>query len=125
MITALRSTTELPGNVNERTDYNTVKLVFSSLKLFPAYFIYIAPFPIFSRFVGFNNWVTCTFEVLLGMLVFGVITTPNVTTSKTESQMYPFVSCFETLFTTICRWFDFFNLIFMRTLCAHFAFKSF
>lgn len=43
----------------------------------------------------------CGVKMLCGMLVFGIITAAYMAAGKTESQMYPGISCLQTVLTPL------------------------
>jgi len=71
--------------------------------------IYIAPKPVFSIFIGGDHWVACFMVMSGSMFILRIIAATHMSTDQTQSQVYPIISNFQTVFTSICRGEDILN----------------
>jgi hypothetical protein len=91
---------------------------------FEHYLVDVTPTPVFTRLEGLDNWVVRRVEVLGGVLVLGRIAAANMPAFETEAQVYPRVSDFQTILTTICAGCDWSYLVKMCALCSQDSFLS-
>jgi hypothetical protein len=78
----------------------------------------IAPAPILIRLEGLDDRVASDLIMPGGVLVFGVIAAAHMPADQAQAQVDPFISPFQTLFTTIGAGCDFTDLVYMRAFIS-------
>ena len=82
----------------------------------------ITPDPILSRLEGLNDRMGGRVEMPGGVLVLRIVTAAHMSTRETEAQVYPGISDFQTVLTSIGARCDVLYLIKMRTSLCHVLF---
>ena len=82
----------------------------------------VTPDPVLSRLEGLNDRMVGRVEMLGGMLILRTVAAAHMSTGETEAQVYPGISNFQTVLTSIGARCDFLYLIKMRTSLCHVLF---
>jgi hypothetical protein len=64
----------------------------------------VTPQPVFTLFIGSDDWVASFVMVAGGMFVFGIVAAAHMPALQAETKMYPDVSDLQAIFTAIGRW---------------------
>ena len=82
----------------------------------------VTPDPVLTRLDGLNERVVGGVEMPGGVLILRIVTAPDMSTGETEAQVYPGISNFQTVLTSIGARCDVLYLIKMRTSLCHVLF---
>src|SRR5260370_34045 len=82
----------------------------------------VTPDPILSRLEGLNDRMVGRVEMPGGVLVLRIVTAAYMSTRETEAQVYPGISDFQTVLTSIGARCDVLYLIKMRAALCHVLF---
>jgi hypothetical protein len=82
----------------------------------------VTPAPVLSRLEGLDNRMVGRVEMPGGVLILRIVTATDMSTGETEAQVYPAISHFQTVLTSIGARGDFLYLIKMRTSLCHVLF---
>src|SRR6266849_7701666 len=88
------------------------------------YRVDVTPTPVLTRLEGLDNRVVGRVEMPGGVLVLRIVTAAHMSTGEAEAQVYPGISHFQTVLTSLGARCDVLYLIKMRTSLCHVLFLS-